>query len=480
MSNHIGWNLQHTYHQLPAALFSEQEPVPVKVPETVLFNSALAQELGLAGLQEQADQIQTIFSGNQLPPGSQPLAQAYAGHQFGHFTMLGDGRAVLLGEQVKPDGGSVDIQLKGSGRTPYSRRGDGRATVSSMLREYIMSEAMHHLGIPTSRSLAVVKTGEKIYREPIQEGAVLTRIASSHIRVGTFEYVRQFTDRPTLEAFLDYVIQRHYPELAGHKNPALALVGKVMERQLELVVQWLRVGFIHGVMNTDNMSIAGETIDYGPCAFMNAYDPKTVYSSIDRNARYAFGNQANITYWNLAVLANALLPLFATNQEKGIELAKEVLEQFPDAFAKRWYHMLFQKIGIAQPQEGDKVLIDNLLELLQNNQVDYTNAFAALTWDRLPDQAFFHESGFQNWKASWEARLAQSGDRTEAIALMKRTNPVTIARNHLVEEALDAAVIGNLKPVEDLLERLKTPYAWREFQGVPEGFDVAYQTFCGT
>jgi uncharacterized protein YdiU (UPF0061 family) len=328
------WQIENTYAKLPAAFFTLQQPVPVAKPAIVFFNERLANDLGLGFLNEEEENIAGYFSGNKIPEGAQPLAQAYAGHQFGHFTMLGDGRAILLGEQIDPRGKRFDIQLKGSGQTPYSRRGDGRATLYSMLREYLISESMYHLGIPTTRSLSVVSTGEKVYREEVHNGAVLTRTANSHIRVGTFEYARRFCSAEDLRALTNYTIQRHYPEITDTDNPALELLKAVMHKQIDLMVNWMRVGFIHGVMNTDNMSIAGETIDYGPCAFMNAYNPRTVFSSIDTRGRYAFGNQPYIAQWNLTVFASALLPIISENQQKAVDLVKEVIEGFKEKFTK--------------------------------------------------------------------------------------------------------------------------------------------------
>ena len=329
------WNFQNSYVELPAKLYIKQLPVSVKNPQIIYYNMSLAKELGLEFLSEEKVAVAEYLSGNKIPEGATPISQAYAGHQFGHFTMLGDGRAVLLGEQINQNNQRYDIQLKGSGQTPYSRSGDGRATLSSMLREYIISESIHHLGIPTTRSLAVIQTGEKVYRETVNDGAVLTRIASSHIRVGTFEYVINSCSKEDLEIFIKYVIDRHYPEISDTDNPSLGLLKVVMHKQIDLIVHWIRVGFIHGVMNTDNMSIAGETMDYGPCAFMNTYNPKTVFSSIDINGRYAFGNQSTIAHWNLTVFASTLLPLISKNKEKAIQLANDILNKFHEEYSKK-------------------------------------------------------------------------------------------------------------------------------------------------
>ena len=484
MSDLQAWNLQHTYKTLPDNLYSIQPPTPVSNPRLVRFNKLLAKELGLGFLSSQDDQVASIFSGNMLPDGAEPIAQAYAGHQFGYFTMLGDGRAVLLGEQVTPEGKRYDIQLKGAGQTPYSRRGDGRATLSSVLREYLMSEAMHYLGISTSRSLAVISTGEQVYRQPIQEGGVLTRVASSHIRVGTFEFVRQYGKQEELQQLTQYVIERHYPKLIDLPNTALELFKAVMHQQIDLIVHWTRVGFIHGVMNTDNMSIAGETIDYGPCAFMNTYDPATVFSSIDTNGRYAFGNQIRIAHWNLTILAGTLLPLIAEDEEEAIAIARKELDKFPALFSTKWYAMMGRKLGIQSLKEEDADLIDELLSLMKKHKADFTNLFLALTYQEVLEEAIFKADEFKQWQLKWQQRISQEGESEQVQHLMKKQNPVFIARNHLVEEALDAAITGDMAPFEKLLEALSDPYKTQNtqisFQSVPTGFDQQYQTFCGT
>jgi len=478
------WQLENTYTSLPADFYTLLRPVPVARPEIVFFNDCLAKDLGLGFLKHDKETIAGYFSGNEIPDGSDPLAQAYAGHQFGHFTMLGDGRAILLGEQVDPAGKRSDIQLKGSGRTPYSRRGDGRATLYSMLREYLISESMHHLGIPTTRSLAVVSTGEKVFREEIHEGAVLTRVASSHIRVGTFEYARNFCSTEDLEALTTYTIQRHYPELSDTDNPYLELLKVVMHNQIDLIANWMRVGFIHGVMNTDNMSIAGETIDYGPCAFMNTYDPNTVFSSIDEHGRYAFSNQSSIAQWNLTVFANALLPIISENQQKAIQLAQEVIDGFEDTFTEKWYTMMFGKLGISHPTDKDKVLVDELLSLIETNNADYTQAFLALQQDKRSGTSLFKLEKFNHWLKKWEKAQLRGGSKASAFELMNKHNPKVIPRNHWVEDVLKAAVIGDLAPFNQLLSMLSRPYDSHpdelKFQQIPEGFDARYQTYCGT
>ncbi|MFZ2282030.1 MAG: YdiU family protein [Prosthecobacter sp.] len=479
--NSSGWNLDHSYARLPAMLHEHLEPTPVREPRMVAFNHALAQSLGLnaPALAAQA----AIFAGNELPEGAEPLAQAYAGHQYGHFTGLGDGRAILLGEQITPTGERYDVQLKGSGPTPFSRRGDGRAALGPMLREYIISEAMHALGIPTTRSLAVVTTGEKVFRQESLPGAVLTRIAASHIRVGTFEWAAAHRDQAALQALADHTLQRHYPELAASASPYLALLEGVMERQARLIAQWQCVGFIHGVMNTDNVALSGETIDYGPCAFMDAFDPATVFSSIDRNGRYAYGNQPQIAQWNLARLAEALLPLLHADEKQAVELANAAIESFKTTFEGHWLTGMRSKLGLFTEEAEDKALIEALLMWMKDQKADFTNTFRALNpAEAAPQQ----DLTFASWHAQWQARLKlqpQSAD--EVKDRMHAHNPAVTPRNHKVEEALKAAVERNdLSVMQRLLDVLAKPYENREIQSeftTPSGLAPgAYQTFCGT
>lgn len=471
------WQLQNTYTDLPDTFYNLQAPDLVKKPELVFFNESLAHDLGLDFLKKEKAKIADYFSGNKVPQGAQPLSQAYAGHQFGYFNMLGDGRAILLGEQVDSLGNRFDIQLKGSGRTPFSRGGDGRATLNSMLREYLISESMHGLGISTTRSLAVVSTGEQVYRGPIHEGGVLTRVASSHIRVGTFEFARTFGSIEDLQSLTDYTIQRHYPEIAKTDHPALELLKIVMHKQIDLVIDWMRVGFIHGVMNTDNMSISGETIDYGPCAFMNAYHPKKVYSSIDKNSRYAFGNQSYIANWNLTIFANALLPLISDNEEKAVKLANGVLNEFQKRFEYQWYNMMFNKLGIVNPNKKDRVLVNDLLKLMEVHKTDYTQLFLALEKDETLDASLLAQKEFKNWLQDWKIR-------NPVLAQMKKYNPRIIPRNHWVENALETAVKGDMMPFKNLLKLLSKPYDDHPnelmYEKTPADFDASYQTFCGT
>ena len=477
-----GWNFDNTYCTLPDELFSVTQATPVKDPELLLFNKDLAHVLGLS------DHDDTVFelSGNRTPKGAKPLAQAYAGHQFGHFTMLGDGRAILLGEQVTPNEGRVDIQLKGSGRTPYSRGGDGRATLYSMLREYLISEAMHYLEIPTSRSLAVVKTREPVYRQTVHPGAVLTRVMSSHMRVGTFEYIRQFHTVELLKQFMEYVIERHYTHLKNAENPALELLKAVTEKQTKLVVDWLRIGFIHGVMNTDNTSVIAETFDYGPCAFMNSYNPKTVFSSIDTYGRYAYGNQPAVTQWNLAVFAGTLLPLIHTDEDEAQKLAEAVIDAFPNVFNQQWIAMMCSKIGIEIPQESDKAFIQTLLQWMMKKEADYTNTFTdlrKLVEGGMLTDSIYQDELFVSWQQKWLERLdANPNGKQTAIELMQRANPVVIPRNHLVEKALIEGANGDMSFFHQLVTVLKKPYESPDdslFTLPPEHGDAGYQTFCG-
>ncbi len=479
--NHQEWNLRNTYSDLPDCFHEKRLPSSVIKPKLVYFNNDLAKRMNLDFLIDDTFLIENVFSGNEIPKDAIPIAQAYAGHQFGHFTMLGDGRAILLGEQIDSNGKVHDIQLKGSGQTSYSRRGDGKATLSSMLREYIMSESMHHLGIPTARSLAVVETGEKVYRETSNDGAILTRISSSHIRVGTFEYARHFCSKEDFQTFINYVINRHYPEISTNENPPLELLKVVMHKQIELIVHWMRVGFIHGVMNTDNMSISGETIDYGPCAFINKYDPKTVFSSIDMHGRYAFDNQPKIAYWNLTVFAGTLLPLISNDNDEAMRLAKKNLDDFPEEYSKKWHQMMQKKLGIIKPRKEDVTLIRNLIQLMKDHGADYTNTFAALTLNKSSNDSMFSSNEFNDWKKQWKKRIKNSNN---SLKLMQKNNPLTIPRNHLIESALDNAIQGNKTEFNELLNIMKNCHDYNaqhdDFQSIPEGHDESYKTYCGT
>jgi uncharacterized protein YdiU (UPF0061 family) len=427
-----------------------------------------------------------VLAGNQIPEGALPLAQAYAGHQFGYFNMLGDGRALLLSEQITPLGARVDIQFKGSGRTPYSRGGDGRAALGPMLREYIISEAMHELGIPTTRSLAVVTTGESVIRETKLPGAVLTRVAASHLRVGTFQYAAEWGTVEELRALADYALKRHFSDGDGAENRYLFLLQEVIRRQASLIAKWQMVGFIHGVMNTDNMTISGETIDYGPCAFMDSYDSATVFSSIDREGRYAYGNQPYIAGWNLARFAETLVPLLHDDQEKAVELAQDAISDFTELYHNNWLAGMRAKLGIFNEEPQDEALIEGLISMMEKYKADYTNTFRALTFDKFSDLELFDTEPFAQWNKQWQARLGrQQESKDSSHVLMKSSNPAIIPRNHRVEEALEAAQKQeDYSVMERLLHVLSNPYAYSEEQAdyttLPGKSTCAYRTFCGT
>jgi len=485
-NNIAGWCFDNSYTRLPDYFYAPQNPVPVRAPHVVILNHALAGSLGL-DLRTLSDaEAAALFSGNTVPETAHPIAQAYAGHQFGHFTMLGDGRAILLGEHLTPSGERFDIQFKGSGQTPFSRRGDGRAALAPMLREYIISEAMHALHIPTTRSLAVVTTGEQVVRETLLPGAILTRVAASHIRIGTFEYAVRQGGAEAVRILADYAIQRHYPDFSNTENPYLSLLHRVIERQAALVARWLQIGFIHGVMNTDNMSISGETIDYGPCAFMDAYDPHTVFSSIDQSGRYRYSNQPLMAQWNLARLAETLLPLIDPVQEKAVTLAEEAVHTFPQIYQNHWLSGMRKKLGLFTEEDGDAGLIAALLNWMYQNQTDYTNTFRALSAETLPGDAMFHNPEFIAWHAQWQARLERQSESSDSVLrLMQAHNPAIIPRNHRVEEALSAAAErGDYAPLQQLLAALADPYAdvpeYYDYRTPPAPSERVYQTFCGT
>ena len=519
-----GWRFDNSYLRLPEPLFAPAPPVPVPAPRLVLFNEPLAIELGLdPGILRDAA---AVFTGNELPPGAEPIAQAYAGHQFGHFTNLGDGRAILLGEQLTPAGRRFDVQLKGAGRTRYSRGGDGRAALGPMLREHIMGEAMHALGIPSTRSLAVALTGDVVMRSTALPGAVLTRVATSHIRVGTFQYARAVGDEALLAPLLATAIARHDPEVAAADDPALAFFEGVVSRQAALVARWMLVGFVHGVMNTDNIAVSGETIDYGPCAFLDTYDPATVFSSIDHQGRYAYANQSGIAHWNLARLAESLLPLVKGEGDAPLDAVREVLATFPERFERALLAGGRAKLGLVTAEAEDAQLFATLLERMRAVEADFTTMFASLAGlaaeptvgsaggsgpaaggsgstgggASLPprDAAISDRSatgenageGFSHgqladWLAAWRSRLAREpGTIAEAITRLRRTNPVVIPRNHQVEAALTAAEGGDFEPLTLLLAVLREPFtetaANEPFRHGPPAGCGPYQTFCGT
>ncbi len=486
------FGFQHSYSALASRFYVPVAPTPVANPQLVVFNAALAEELGLepAAVETAAA---AVFSGNQLPEDARPIAMAYAGHQFGAFVpSLGDGRAILLGELQGRDGIRRDLQLKGAGRTPFSRSGDGRAVVGPMLREYLISEAMHALGVPTTRSLAVVTTGEQVYREGALPGAVLARVAASHIRVGTFQYFAARGDQEAIRELLDYVIARHYPAAREAEVPGLAVLQAVAQRQLALVADWMLLGFIHGVMNTDNMAISGETIDYGPCAFMDGYDPKTVFSSIDQHGRYAFANQPVIARWNLARFAETLLFLIDADADKAVELATEMLEPFITQFDARFLAGMCRKIGLSSTLEGDAVLVKRLLTSMEQAQADFTRTFRSLAdlAENPGQQAQSRElsaaiPALEGWLVDWQQRLrSDTQTAVQRAANMRAANPAFIPRNHRVQAALDAAEAGDYRLFRELLAILQRPYDEQpgvsEYGLPPQPSERVLRTFCGT
>ncbi len=484
----------NSYAHLPAQFYTRIEPTPVADPTLIRFNAALAAELDPDLERLAPDSLAAIFSGNQLLPGSEPLAMAYAGHQFGQFVpQLGDGRAILLGEVRDRLGRRRDIQLKGSGRTPYSRGGDGRAALGPVLREYLVSEAMHALGIPATRALAAVTSGEVVFREGAVPGAILTRVAASHVRVGTFQYFAARGDADSVKRLADYVIQRHYPDLAAVSNPYLELLRSVMRRQARLIAAWMSVGFIHGVMNTDNMAVSGETIDFGPCAFMDAYDPATVFSSIDRMGRYAYANQPAAAQWNLARLAETLLRLIDTDTGRAIELATGVIEDFPREFDEHRLAAMRRKLGLFLEEEGDPELAQGLLDILQRQGVDFTMLFRRLcaaaeseAGDSAIEELFTEPAAYRTWARAWRARLAREPQPgSEHAAYMRLVNPAFIPRNHRIEALITAAVErGDFAPFEELARVLSRPYedqpAAAAYASPPLPQERVTQTFCGT
>ena len=480
----IGWHFDNTYSKLSNTFKEDIKPTPVHNPELVVLNDRLAKELHLDFSRTAKKKLSHIFSGNILPEGANTIAQAYAGHQFGHFTMLGDGRALLLGEHLVNKKYRFDIQLKGSGRTSFSRTGDGRAALGPMLREYIISEAIHALNIPTTRSLAVVKSGEKIVREKLLPGAVLTRVASSHIRVGTFQYIAAKQSIKDLNDLVEYTIQRHFPEIQTSQNKALDLLNLVMNNQCQLVVNWMRVGFIHGVMNTDNVSISGETIDYGPCAFMDFYDPKTVFSSIDKLGRYSFSNQPPITKWNLARFAECLIPLINEDENEAINIATKTIDNFQNIYETKWLNMMRDKLGMFGKDQNDKKLINDLLDWMKKNKADYTNTFCYLMDIKINNSKIYNNKDFIEWREKWNKRVYINNDsKYKSLKLMKKTNPLIIPRNHQIEKVLNEANEDNFELMNRFLLVLKTPYENKKnttyFQSPPP-VDTKYVTFCGT
>ena len=477
-TNDMEYTSKNSYLELPSILYTKQMPTPVKEPEMIIFNEDLSKSLGLNKTINQSNAT-LVLAGNSVLQDFIPIAQSYAGHQFGHFTILGDGRAILIGEHITKSFERIDIQLKGSGETPYSRRGDGRATLSSMLREYLISEAMASLHIKTTRSLAVVSTGEQVIREQIQDGAILTRISKGHIRVGTFQFAA-LKDTETVKALADYTFKRFYPEI-NSTNPYITLLDKVVDAQAELIAKWQHIGFIHGVMNTDNMSIAGETIDYGPCAFMDTYHPNTVFSSIDQHGRYAYQNQPVIAQWNLARFAETLIPLIHEDQERAIKIAEASIEHFTELYEAYWLSGMRKKVGLFTEEPTDRNLIEELLNHMAIEKLDFTNTFIHLT---TPD----YESPLKTmaeWILKWHDRLNRQPESfKESITLMKSVNPYVIPRNHQVELALKDAVQGDMTTFNSLLEVLKSPFEHalnhKQYTLPPGPSKEVYKTYCGT
>ena len=481
----IGWKFDNTYLNLSQSMFSKINPTPVKTPKLILFNHDLSKEMDLDFSEIDSKQLALIFSGNQLPNGSESIAQAYAGHQFGHFTILGDGRALMIGEHIDKNNNRYDIQFKGSGKTPYSRNADGRAALGPMLREYIISESMHHLGVSTTRSLAVVETGEDVIRESILKGAVLTRVASSHIRVGTFQYALISKNKNDLKTLFDYTLQRHYPNLKKSESSPVDLLKLVLKKQVNLICNWMRIGFVHGVMNTDNMTISGETIDYGPCAFMDKYDPGTVFSSIDSQGRYAYFNQPRVAKWNLERFAECLLPLINDDNEIAIPIATEILKEFPNIYKESWLKMMKQKLGLLGDEPKDEKLIIELLSWMHRNKADYTNTFCYLMGEYKKKNQIYNETQFTLWEKKWENRIKLNNNSKEnSLKIMSKVNPLVIPRNHFVEESLKHATeMNDLSKFDELLKILQKPYKRNSstsiYQSTPFP-EENYVTYCGT
>jgi len=484
----------NSYARLPQHFFARVDPTPAPRPCLIKFNDALALELGFNAQGLEPGELAAVFAGNVTLPGAEPIAMAYAGHQFGNFVpQLGDGRAILLGEVLDRNGKRRDVQIKGAGRTPFSRRGDGRAALGPVLREYLVSEAMHALGIPTTRALAAVSTGEPVYRDRKLPGAVLTRVASSHIRVGTFQYFAARGDIEAVERLSDYVIDRHFPDVRDAERSRLALLQAVVERQARLIACWMHIGFIHGVMNTDNTALSGESIDFGPCAFMDAYDPATTFSAIDEFGRYAYANQPAIAQWNLARFAETLLPLVDPNPELAVELAKEAISSFASLYEEHWLAGMRKKLGLCGNADGDLDLVRDLLRAMHENGADFTLTFRRLcaaaadqTADAEARRSFANPGAYDLWAAIWRSRLARDGRHPDTRAkAMRAVNPAVIPRNHRVEQAIDAAIDdGDFVPFANLLTVLSRPYedqpAFAEYANPPQTNERVFRTFCGT
>ncbi len=485
------FQFDNSYARLPDRFFASVYPEPVEGPKLLRFNQKLAAELGVEADLSDPDRLASVLSGNVVPQGASPLAMAYAGHQFGNFVpQLGDGRAILIGEVMDRAGQRRDIQWKGAGPTPFSRRGDGRAALGPVIREYVVSEAMHALGIPATRALAAVSTGELVQREQEQQGAVFVRVAASHVRVGTFQFFAARGDTEGVRTLANYVIERHYPDLMGAQNPYLALLQAVADRQAELIARWLGVGFIHGVMNTDNMTISGETIDFGPCAFLDEYNPMKVFSSIDRQGRYAYRNQPGIGQWNIARLAEALVPLIDADEEKAVGAANSVLKAFGDTFQAHWIEVFRAKLGLVTARDGDGDLVQGLLSAMEENEADFTRTFRALCnaaegHDDDLLACFADTAKLREWLPKWNERLGEEGRGPADVATeMRGVNPWLIARNHRIEEAIAAANYGDFSFFEKLVEALEKPFEERpefaDYAIAPTAEQKVARTFCGT
>ncbi|MEO1598977.1 MAG: YdiU family protein [Pseudomonadota bacterium] len=486
MTAEAAFPFDNSYARLPERFYARLDPAPAAEPRMIRLNRDLAAELGLDPAALDGPEGARLLSGAAVPVGADPIAQAYAGHQFGGFSpQLGDGRAILLGEVVDAEGRRRDLQLKGSGRTPFSRGGDGLAPLGPVLREYIVAEAMAALGVPTTRSLAAVLTGGRVVRKTVSPGAVLTRVAASHIRVGTFEFFAARQDHEALRTLTDYAIARHDPAAADAENPALAFYEGVIARQARLIARWMALGFIHGVMNTDNMTISGETIDYGPCAFMDGYDPQTVYSSIDHQGRYAYANQPGIAHWNLVCLAQAMLPVLAETPEAALEAAQGAVDRFPALYEAAWVAEMRAKLGLATEAEGDAALATDLLTRMAGDAADFTRTFRGLSEPSAARAEFADPAAFDAWEAQWQARLAAEGatpaDRRDRL---RAANPAVIPRNHMVEEAIAAGLTGDYMPFETLIGVLARPFDDHpdhpRHTRPPKAHEVVQATFCGT
>ena len=474
------FNFDYSYLTLPKKFHSLTQPSSCPFPEVFLFNQKLIKKFNLQLTQKKI--LDVLMDKNNY---KKSFAQNYAGHQFGYFTKLGDGRAIIIGEHLLKNNLRIDIQLKGAGLTKYSKNGDGKATLRSMIREYLISEAMHYLNISSSRSLAVIKSGESILRQNLEEGSILVRVMKSHIRIGTFEYASYFGSNKDLKHLTSYTINRLYPHISNYENPPLALLNTVMNKQIDLVVNWMRVGFIHGVMNTDNTSISGESFDYGPCAFINSYNPSKVYSSIDHNGRYAFGNQPKIIKWNICRFAESLIPIINENKKIAIELAQSIIEKFDSIWEKKYYSMMLNKIGIFENKKSLHSLIDELLSIMQDNNMDFTNTFLYLSQKKISKTQLNSDSNFVLWQKKWNNYIKKMSNLKESKEIMKKNNPIIIPRNNIVNDVIEKAINGNSDSLNKLLKALTKPYQKQE--GVHEyttppnsHVDACFQTYCGT